>query len=368
MRRIDKQARHYLQELFKLLDKLAKRSQSRSKSGATILAVAFVLAGLTACTRADNTSDARPIRLGYLNNITHAQALVSIAQDNLLARASGLGEIEMRAFNTGPEAIDAMTSGDLDAAYVGPTGAINAFYRTQGNLIAIVSGAASGGARLMVAGNSAVRLPGDFAGKTIAVPGIGNTQDVALRTWLTAQGLKPREQGGSVSIRPIANPEIFNLIIRGHLDAAWVPEPWATRLEAKAGARTFLDERDLWPDGQFSSVALAVSQKFLRSQPERVRQLVDAHTQVTAWILANREAAIADANLGLEKSLGKSLEPVLASQAFDRFTVTVDPLTPTVGKIATAMVELGYLPRKSEVDDIATLFELKNLKATGAFV
>lgn len=323
---------------------------------------------MTGCARDSNESAARPIRLGYLNNITHAQALVSIAQDNLLARASGLSEIEMRAFNTGPEAIDAMASGDLDAAYVGPTAALNAYYRTEGKLIAVLAGAASGGARLMVAENSGVHSPEDFSGRTIATPGIGNTQDVALRTWLAAQGLKPREQGGSVSVRPIANPDIFQLMMRGRLDAAWVPEPWATRLEAEAGARTFLDERSLWPGEKFSSVALAISRTFFESQPDKVRRLVAAHAEVTAWILANREAAIADANSGLEQSLGKALDPAVALKAFDRFTVTTDPLTPTVGKMAGEMLELGYLPRGSKIDGFATLFELEDLRATGAFV
>lgn len=323
---------------------------------------------MTGCTGDSNESTERAIRLGYLNNITHAQALVSLAKDNMLGRVSGLGEIEMRAFNTGPAAIDAMASGDLDAAYVGPTGALNAYYRTEGELIAVIAGAASGGARLMVATNSKIDVPADFTGRTIATPGIGNTQDVALRTWLAAQGLKPREQGGSVSVRPIANPDIYQLMMRGRLDAAWVPEPWATRLEAEAGARTFLDERSLWPEGEFSSVALAVSRDFLESQPGKVRRLVEAHTEITAWILANKEAAVADANSGLEQSLGRALDPGVASQAFDHFTVTTDPLTPTVGKMAGEMLELGYLPRGSEIDGFATLFELEDLRAAGAFI
>lgn len=345
----------------------AKRAHSWRTCGAGILAATIALAGTTACVRGSDENATRPVRLGYLNNITHTQALVSIAKDNMLGTISGLGEIEMRAFNTGPSAIDAMASGHLDAAYVGPTGALNALFRTEGELIAVVAGAASGGARLMVAGNSGISSPEDFSGRTIATPGIGNTQDVSLRTWLVTQGLKPREQGGNVSVRPISNPDIFQLMMRGRLDAAWVPEPWATRLETEAGARTFLDERSLWPEGAFSSVVLAVSREFLASQPEKARQLVEAHAEITTWVLSNREAAIASANSGLEQSLGKALDPGIASLAFDHFTVTADPLTPTIGKMAGEMLELGYLPRGSDIDDFVALFELEDLKTTGAF-
>ncbi|RIK07445.1 MAG: sulfonate ABC transporter substrate-binding protein [Acidobacteria bacterium] len=346
-------------------DALARRALLWRRYGGLLLAAALATASMTACVSEHDANAERPVRIGYLNNITHVQALVSIAQDNLLGRVSELGEIEMRAFNVGPAAIDAMASGDLDAAYVGPTGALNAYYRTKGELIAIVAGAASGGARLMVSAESGISSPRDFSGRTIATPGIGNTQDVSLRTWLTAQGLKPREQGGTVSVRPIANPDIFQLMMRGRLDAAWVPEPWATRLEAEAGATTFLDERSLWPDGQFSSVTLAVSRNFLESQPEKARRLVEAHAKITSWVLSNRDAAIADANLGLERSLGKALDPGVASTAFDHFTVTADPITPSIAKMAGEMLELEYLPRGSNVDAVAALFELGDLKATG---
>lgn len=349
-------------------DAISKRSPLWRTHWAGILAAAVLLAGMTACARAGEETAARVIRIGYLNNITHVQALVSIATDGMLARESGIGEIEMRAFNTGPAAIDAMASGDLDAAYVGPTGALNAYYRTESRLLAVVAGAASGGARLMVAGNSGINSPADFSGRTIATPGLGNTQDVSLRAWLGAHGLKPRERGGTVSVRPISNPDIYQLMMRGRLDAAWVPEPWAARLETDAGAKTFLDERSLWPDGVFASVTLAVSRNFLTTEPENVRRLVEAHVKITTWILANRDAAMAAANSGLERSLGKKLDPAVAANAFAHFTVTAEPLTPTIGKMAEEMLDLGYLPRGSEIDDFDGLFELADLKASGACV
>ena len=65
----------------------------------------------------------------------------------------------------GPDEVTSLFSGALDAAYLGPGPAINAWQRSPGQAIRITSGAASGGAPLVV--RKAITLVADLTGKTL---------------------------------------------------------------------------------------------------------------------------------------------------------------------------------------------------------
>ena len=107
----------------------------------------------------------------------------------------------------------------------------------------------------------AFNKPEDFHGKRVASPQLGNTQDVALRAWLKSHGMKPTDKGGDVQVLPMANPDQLTLFVKKELDAAWAPEPWATRLIKKATAAYFWTSATLWPNGQFVITNLIVSQQ-----------------------------------------------------------------------------------------------------------
>src|ERR1700724_3688197 len=196
------------------------------------------------------------LRVGYFPNITHAQALVGRASGQF-EKALGAGvQIEWKAFNAGPSAIEALFANAIDLTYVGPNPTVTGYVRSQGEAVRVIAGAASGGASLVGGQAWGIKSPSDFHGKKVATPQQGNTQDVALRAWLRANGLKPREKGGDVQVLPITNADRFTLFLKGQVDAAWAPEPWAARLVHEAGGRIFLDERDLWPNHEFVSANL----------------------------------------------------------------------------------------------------------------
>src|SRR6185312_13619075 len=69
------------------------------------------------------------------------------------------------------------------------------------------------GLSLVVRNDSGIQKPEDFHGKRVASPQLGNTQDVALRAWLQAHGLKTRDKGGDVQVLPIANPDQLTLFL-----------------------------------------------------------------------------------------------------------------------------------------------------------
>jgi NitT/TauT family transport system substrate-binding protein len=181
--------------------------------------------------------------------------------------------------------------------------------------------------------------------KRVATPQLGNTQDIALRVWLDAHGLRPRELGGDVQVIPIANPDILSLMKSGQLDAAWVPEPWLTRLVHEAGGRLLIDERDLWPARRFPTALVVVSRKLLDTQPERVRQFVAAHVQVVQWIRSHSDEARTLVAEALKKRGQKPLPPDELAEAWSRVEVMADPLEPALRKLEADATKLGFLPR-----------------------
>src|SRR5512133_2669010 len=196
-------------------------------SRASLRRLLLLLFALGACSRGRDAG--RPFRLGYFPNVTHAQALVGDA-DGTFARALG-GRLETKRFNAGPSAMEALLAGDLDASYVGPGPAVIAFLRSKGQGLRVVAGAASGGAVLVVRDARSAR---DLAGKRVGSPQLGNTQDVALRTWLRKNGLLDGAGLRAVEVTPVGNPDILTLFARGDLAGAWVPEPWGARRVAEA--------------------------------------------------------------------------------------------------------------------------------------
>src|SRR5262245_24487930 len=176
--------------------------------------------------------NAQQLRLGHFPNVTHAQAVY--------ARATGCFEqkigaaIRWSSFNAGPTAIEAIFADAIDATFVGPNPAINGFIKSRGEKFVIVAGAASGGAGLVIRKDAGIRSEKDFNGKTIATPQLGNTQDVAARTWFSDRGYKFKEKGGTLTLLALANSDQLSLFKRKEIDGAWTVEPWLSRLEVEA--------------------------------------------------------------------------------------------------------------------------------------
>jgi NitT/TauT family transport system substrate-binding protein len=196
----------------------------------------------------------------------------------------------------------------------------------------------------------------DFHGKKIATPQQGNSQDIALRAWLRANGLKAREKGGDVQILPITNADQFTLFLKGELDAAWAPEPWASRLVHEAGGRIFLDERDLWPNRQFVITNLVVHPKFLKEHPDIVKNFLRAHVELTEWINKNAAQAKQVMNQQLQKETGKPLAAQVLDDAYSRMTVTYDPIRSSLIKSTQQAFEEGFLGRTQP--DISGIYDL----------
>jgi len=299
-------------------------------------------------------SGAPTVRVAYFPNIAHATPMTGLARGTF-QEALGPGvTVKPRVLNAGPEVIEGLFAGEIDIAYVGPNPAINGYVRSQGEALRIVAGAASGGASFVVTERSGIRTVADLKGKRIATPGIGNTQDVSLRSYLRLHGLKPKDAGGTVQVIPMKNPDILTLFSQGEIDGAWVPEPWATRLILEAGGRLFIDERELWPDGQFAATVVAVRTGFLRDHPDLVARWLQGHVQSTRWLRANPQEAQALFNQEMARVLGKGLPDRVLAQAWAAIDFeSAIPEEAVLGAAALAY-EVGYLGQRRP--DLGGLF------------
>jgi NitT/TauT family transport system substrate-binding protein len=319
------------------------------------LLILFSVLGVSALLHAQSVV----IRVGAFPNITHSQAMIGKA-NGWFEKAMGPNvKIEWQSFNAGPSAIEALFAGAIDMTYVGPNPAINGYVRSNGEALRIIAGATSGGAALVVRGDSGINAPQDFHGKRIASPQQGNTQDVALRAWLKSNGLKTRDKGGDVVVMPIANPDQLTLFLKKEIDAAWAPEPWASRLVHEAGGRILVDERNLWPNGQFLTTELIVSTKFLQSHPDLVKRWLKAHVELTEWINKNPSPAKQILNQQIQKETGKPLAAGVLDDAFGRMQVTYDPLRGPLMRAAQSAFDAGFLGR--QMPDLSHLYDLNLL-------
>jgi len=299
------------------------------------------------------------LRVGYFPNITHAQALVGRANGQF-EKSLGAGvQVDWKAFNAGPSAIEALFANAIDLTYVGPNPTVAGYFRSQGAAVRVIAGAASGGASLVVRKDAGIQSASDFHGKKVATPQLGNTQDVALRSWMRANGLKSREKGGDVQVIPISNPDQLTLFLKGQIDAAWAPEPWAARLVHEGGGRIFLDERDLWPDHQFVITNIIVSPKFLKEHPDVVKNFLRTHVELTECINKNPAQAKQIMNQQLQKETGKALPAEVLDEAFSRMQVTYDPIHSSLLKSTQQAFDEGFLGRTQP--DLSGLYDLKLL-------
>jgi NitT/TauT family transport system substrate-binding protein len=295
------------------------------------------------------------MRVGYFPNLTHSQALVGLARGDFQKALGDQVELETTTFNAGPSVIEAIFAGELDLSYIGPNPAINGYVRSNGEALRIVAGATSGGASLIVRPEAGIRSAADLAGKKVASPQLGNTQDVALRAYLAEHGLETVENGGNVQIVPTANPQILDLFRLGSIDAAWVPEPWASRLIVEGKGELFLDERDLWPNGDFTTAMVIVSTPFLEQHPDLVKAWLEAHVEATQWIADNPEEARQLVNEQIGKITSQPLPAEVLDSAWSRMRITYDPISSSLVKSAQSAFEAGFLEEEPNLTGIYAL-------------
>jgi NitT/TauT family transport system substrate-binding protein len=325
-------------------------------------ALAVVLAA-TGCAVLGGADDADRLTVGYLTNITHAPALVA-DHDGAYARELGADtEVATQTFNAGPDLVNALFSGEVDAAFIGPNPTINGWAQSEGAALRVVAGSTSGGAGLVV--RPGIDEVDDLVGTTLSTPQLGNTQDVALRHFAREQGWEfDTAGGGDVSIVPQENAEIVDAFALGEIDGAFVPEPHLSRLLREHDGHLLVDEAELWPQtgGAFVTANLVVGADYLEAHPDRVERLLRAHLDTVDWMNAHPDQARRAATDQLAEATGSRLPPETVEAAFDRLDFTVDPIAPSLTAGAEHAVSVGLLD-PVDLDGLYDLAPLNGLLA-----
>ena len=297
------------------------------------------------------------VRLGLLANITHASALIGIQKGFFSKDLGSAGKLSTTVYSSGTQETTAILAGQLDAAYVGPNPAINAFQKSGGTAIKIISGAATGGASIVV--KPGITSAAGLKGKLVATPSLGNTQDVAVRYWLKQNGLATTTTGGGdVTIKPTApNSAAVLQFQSGQIAGASEPSPYDVEM-VKDGGKVLLSEPGV-------TTVLVVTQTFLKAHPAIVNDLLKGQIEANDYIAKDPSAAQTAANAELTALSGKGIKSSILPAAFKEITFTNDPDASTLSTDAQQAKAVGLLTSTnlSGIFDLGPLNQL--LKAAG---
>ena len=317
----------------------AGSSSSSSSSGSTSSASAAGSAPVT-------------VRLGYLANITHAPALIAVKNGYFTKELGSAGTVKTSVFTSGTQETTAILSGQIDAAYVGPNPAINAWQKSGGTAIKIVSGAATGGASIVV--KSSITSAAQLKGQSLATPSLGNTQDVAARYWLKQQGLTTSATGGGdVAMKPTTPNSAAVLEFKsGQIAGGSEPSPYDVEM-VQDGGKVLLSEAG-------TTTVLMVTQSFLSAHPDIVNDLLKANLDALSYIKSDPAGAEAAANAELAAYTGKPLKAKVLDPAFKEITFTADPDAASLNADAQQAEAVGLL-KPVNLSGIFDLTPLNNL-------
>ena len=330
-----------------------RRVTAAAAVGAVLLLAAGCSSSSSSSTSSGGTSSASAstgggaavtVSLGFLTNITHASALVALKEGFFTKALGSAGTLKATAFSAGTEETTAILAGQLDAAYVGPNPAITAWQKA-GN-IQIISGAATGGASVVV--KKGITSPAQLKGKSLATPSLGNTQDVALRSWLKQHGVATTVTGGGDAfIKPTKPNSAAVLQFKsGQIAGGSEPAPYDIQM-VQDGGTVLLSEPGV-------TTLLIVTKSFLSAHPAVVSDLLKAQVQANDFIKSSPGQAQSDANAELASYTGKPLKASLIAASFKEITFTNDPDAASLKTDASQAVALDLL----KPVDLSGIFDL----------
>ena len=320
------------------------------------LAPTLILSLILGAAQAQSGTQPTELRLGVFPNVTHAAGLVGV-QRGIFQKELGAVKLVVKEFANGSQINEAFAAGAIDAAYVGPGPAMNAFMR--GVPIKVYAGAANAGAVLVARKDSGVRNVKGLARKKVAVPTRGSTQDISLRHLLHENGLKATDEGGNVSIVPIDPANMPAAFAAKQVDAALVQEPWGAVMESQ-GARLVVNEKGIWANGNYTTTVLVVNTAYAEKNPAALRGLLRGHLAAVNLIgrsNATAQKAVADQ---IYAFTGKRPNTAELFRALARTKVTWDINLTTLAEYAQLNREAGFA---RDVPDLARFVDLSVIRS-----
>lgn len=318
---------------------------------------ALLLTLTTAQVSTAQAQQAKELRLGVFPNVTHASGLVGV-QRGLFQKELGNVKLVVKEFANGSQINEAFAAGAIDAAYVGPGPAMNAFMR--GVPIQVYAGAANAGAVLVSRQGSGIRNVKGLAGKKVAVPTRGSTQDISLRHLLHENGLKASDEGGNVTIVPIDPANMPAAFAAKQVDAALVQEPWGAVMETQ-GAKLIVNEKGIWEGGNYTTTVLVVNTKYAQQNPEALKGLLRGHLNAIKFIAGSNAGAQKAVAEQIYAFTGKRPNTAELFKALSRTRVTWDINLKTLAEYAQLNKEAGFARDVPDLNRFVDLSLIRNL-------
>lgn len=207
-----------------------------------VLLVGVVLAACGSSSAENGSNDT--VTIGYFPNINHVAGMVA-EEKNLYSETLPDGtEVKYQYFPDGSAFMTALETGDIEAGLVGPGPAMNHF--TSGAKVSVVAAGSTGGTVIMARPDAGIESPEDLAGKTFISPRVGCTHDVQFEALMKGEyGMTSDRVGGEmkhVTGKPATYSSMFKT---GNVDAATVPEPWASFIEEQGTGEVLIDTPDV---------------------------------------------------------------------------------------------------------------------------
>jgi NitT/TauT family transport system substrate-binding protein len=200
---------------------------------------------------------------------------------------------------------------------------------------------AKGQALFMVKNDSPIKTMDDLIGKKIAVVTVGGGCDLILNDVLNKKGLDYKSIGYTV----MGVPDMAPTVLRGGVDAACIPEPLLSVVQAQGELRSVFDLFSGQYDG-FPLVGFPVTQKFAESNPNTVAALQRALAKGLKFAHDNQD------KLRDIFPTFTTLKPELARKIVLSHTPEQSDFT-QLKTIGDLMDRLQMLPGKTKLPDVA---------------
>ncbi|CAH0304930.1 Putative aliphatic sulfonates-binding protein [Peribacillus frigoritolerans] len=300
-------------------------------------------------------SGGKSVKIGYFPNLTHSATIIALEKGFFEEEFGKDVKIETKTVANGGLFMEAMATNAIDVGTVGPGPLLNFYVKNPE--YHLISGAVNGGAVLVASEGSKVTDLKDLAGKKVAIPVIGSTQDVMLRKALQDVDLKPTTNGGTVELYAAAPADTTALFVQKSVDAAATQEPWGYVLENQAKGKLVLDwDQFAWGKDSPNTV-VAASQKFLDKKGLAASYL-KAHDKAVKFIQENPEESQELVIKHLKELTGKELSKEEVASAFSRLEVTTEVNEQVIQEMADISKEAGYIPSS----DIKGMIDLSILE------
>ena len=331
------------------------------------LFIVFILSWVLFFTFFGKCFSEKEIPIGMAVEFMDHAACAYISQDKGWFEEEGLNLASYESYVTGMALASALARGDIQVAYICLVPAINVYANAKVS-IKIVAGTHKYGYGLVVNPEKIKSV------KDLEKPGIrigcvreGGAVDVLLRKSIDKYNLNEKKILNN--IQRMNPPKQILAINTGQLDAALLPEQWATMAE-ESDFKMLLMSQDVWPEMQGS--VLVVKKELIRDHPEVVEKLVKISQRATDWINQYPQEAAEIVARQLQEA-GGNLFPVeitdiatkteitseVLLRSMNRLEYTTDIDLVVVQEAIDYVARLGYIKSSFKAEDILDLSFIK---------